>query len=389
MATWKKVHVDSANTTHGTITATLGDIATAIGGSTSLELVVSDGNSGGENELKTRSITFGANAFTDTAIPTVNDTNIDIIAGAGLTGTGAFTTNDSDAVDITLAVDIPNTTLLNEAAASDDEVLVYDTSESALRSVTVSNLVSNVTGVNNNTITISAGTNLGTGGSFTTNAASDATVTLNLDTTLEDMIGLNFANSAATGIGVDPSSGTDTAGAGLNIHAGQGTGTGAGGSITFQVADGGAVSGSGANALATALTIADDKTVTAAGNVVVTGDLTVNGATTTVSTTNLLVEDVFIRLASEAAADADTGIIFGGSAQKVFGWDNGTESGRFGVAYSGGDAAETDGFANGEDFDGYMSVVHSASGAAAQVSAFGQLGNIYVDTSNQDIYIYS
>ncbi len=129
--------------------------------------------------------------------------------------------------------------------------------------------------------------------------------------------------------------------------------------------------------------------VTASGDVTVTGSLTVNGSTTTVSTTNLLVEDVFIRLAAEATANADTGIIFGGAAQKVFGWDNATESGRFGVAYSGGDAAEADGFADGEDFDGYMSVVHSANGASAQVSAFNQLGNIYVDTGTDDIYIYS
>jgi hypothetical protein len=127
--------------------------------------------------------------------------------------------------------------------------------------------------------------------------------------------------------------------------------------------------------------------VTASGNVTVTGNLTVNGATTTVSTNNLLVEDVFIGLASEALSDADTGIIFGGAAKKVFGWDNGTESGRFGVSYANGDPAETDGFTDGNDFTGYMSVVHSASGASAQSSGFNQLGNIYVDTATDDIYI--
>lgn len=129
--------------------------------------------------------------------------------------------------------------------------------------------------------------------------------------------------------------------------------------------------------------------LTANSNVTIAGSLTVNGATTTVSTNNLLVEDVFIGLASEASVDADTGLIFGGAAKKVFGWDNGTESGRFGVSYANGDPAETDGFTDGNDFTGYMSVVHSASGASAQTAGFAQLGNIYVDTATDDIYIYS
>ena len=41
----------------------------------------------------------------------------------------------------TLAVDIPNTTLLNTGAAANDEVLIYDTSASALRSITQTNLL--------------------------------------------------------------------------------------------------------------------------------------------------------------------------------------------------------------------------------------------------------
>ena len=373
MATWKKVHVDSANTTHGTITATLGDISTA-SGAASYELVVSDGSSGDENELKTRTFAFGSNAFNSTTIGTTTNALTD---GAGI----ADFSYDGSTGSVTVAVDIASATDLGSSVAEADSILVADATDS--NNVKRCTLAQAIAAVSSGVTSFTAGTNLTEDGNDTTGA-----LVVNLDTTLEDMIGLNFANSSATGIGVDASTGTNTAGASLNIHAGQGTGTGAGGSITFQVADGGA-SGTSANALATALTIADDKTVTAAGNVVVTGDLTVNGATTTVSTTNLLVEDVFIRLAAEASADADTGIIFGGSAQKVFGWDNGTESGRFGVAYSGGDAAETDGFADGEDFDGYMSVVHSASGASAQVSAFNQLGNIYVDTATDDIYIYS
>ena len=73
------------------------------------------------------------------------------------------------------------------------------------------------------------------------------------------------------------SSGTDQAGAALTLNGGQGTGTGTGGSIVFKVADGAGSTGSSANALATALTIADDKSALFAGAVRVTGTLTLGG----------------------------------------------------------------------------------------------------------------
>jgi len=63
--------------------------------------------------------------------------------------------------------------------------------------------------------------------------------------------------------------------------------------------------------------------VTVNDNLTVTGDLTVNGATTTLDTTNLLVEDVVIALASGAASQNQNGglAIFSGSSDSdlVFG----------------------------------------------------------------------
>lgn len=44
-------------------------------------------------------------------------------------------------------------------------------------------------------------------------------------------------------------------------------------------------------------------------NVIVDGDLTVNGTTTTINTTNLLVEDKFVLLASGSTSNTDGGII--------------------------------------------------------------------------------
>jgi hypothetical protein len=63
--------------------------------------------------------------------------------------------------------------------------------------------------------------------------------------------------------------------------------------------------------------------VTVADNLTVTGDLTVNGATTTLDTTNLLVEDVVIGMAANAASQNQNGglAIFSGSSDSdlVFG----------------------------------------------------------------------
>jgi len=134
-------------------------------------------------------------------------------------------------------------------------------------------------------------------------------------------------------------------------------------------------------------TIGDSNdTITVGNDLIVTGDLTVNGDTTTVNTTNLLVDDTFISLNSGGASNVDAGIVFEGADNKVFGWDNSQESGRFGVDYAGGDASATGG---GFAPDAWLSTVHTASGASGQTSALAQIGNMYVNSDNQDIYIYS
>ena len=134
-------------------------------------------------------------------------------------------------------------------------------------------------------------------------------------------------------------------------------------------------------------TIGDaDDTITVGNDLIVTGDLTVNGATTTVNTTNLLVDDTFISLNSGGSSNVDAGIVFEGAANKVFGWDHSQESGRFGVDYAGGDASAAGG---GFSPDAWLSTVHTAAGASGQTAALAQIGNMYVNSTNQDIYIYS
>lgn len=73
----------------------------------------------------------------------------------------------------------------------------------------------------------------------------------------------NVGKTGSLKLGVSPT-GTNQAGTNVIIAGSQGTGTGAGGSIVFQVAPAGS-SGTAQNALATALTINADRTVTASG----------------------------------------------------------------------------------------------------------------------------
>ena len=180
---------------------------------------------------------------------------------------------------------------------------------------------------------------------------------------------LTAAGFKAPSLTVTAASGLNQAGTGLNIAAGQGTGTGAGGSITFQVADGGA-SGSSVNALVTAMTIADDKTVT------VDGDLVVNGTTTTINAENVLFEDHFIALNNNngTPANAHSGIIFQrASDAAAFGF-NGA---RFAFDFTGASASDTT-----ITPDAYAAAVVTTTD-----SNYEHNGNIRINGS--DIYIYT
>jgi hypothetical protein len=126
--------------------------------------------------------------------------------------------------------------------------------------------------------------------------ASSATLAGLTKVTSTDLVG-NLSKTDA--------SGTNTAGSNLTIQGGAGTGSGAGGSVIIQVADGGA-SGSSVNSHATALTIADDKTMTAAGNVVISGNLTVSGTTTTVNSETVTFDDNILVLNNNYSGSSPT-----------------------------------------------------------------------------------
>lgn len=121
--------------------------------------------------------------------------------------------------------------------------------------------------------------------------------------------------------------------------------------------------------------------VTATGtfdaNVIIQGDLTVNGTTVTVNATDLAVEDRFITLNNGGAA-ADTGIIFDGQGAAL-GWDE--SAGRMAFDIDG-NAAGTNALPSSPD--AYLSMVVTSADANFQYN-----GNIRVDGGNIYIYVES
>jgi hypothetical protein len=139
-----------------------------------------------------------------------------------------------------------------------------------------------------------------------------------------------FLGGSAANIDVNDVSGTNTAGKSLTLISGASTGSGAGGSIVFQTAAAGE-SGTSVNSHATVLTLDSTKLATFAGNVVISGNMTVNGTTTTVNSTIVTIDDPVFTLGGDTAPASETtkdkGIEFRyhtGSAAKVgfFGWDD-------------------------------------------------------------------
>ena len=131
--------------------------------------------------------------------------------------------------------------------------------------------------------------------------------------------------------------------------------------------------------------------LTTTGNVIVGGDLTVSGTTTTVNTETIDLADNFINLNSNASGtpsqDAGISIDRGSSTDANLFWDEGVDRWSLSLANLGGDdTASTP--------DAYVGVIQQATTAAASLAApvYGGtagLGTIYVKTDTSDVYIYA
>lgn len=128
------------------------------------------------------------------------------------------------------------------------------------------------------------------------------------------------------------------------------------------------------------------------GNLTVTGDLTVAGTASFTNVDNLTVKDKFILINSGSSTLADSGWVTqynaagSGSAFYLEASSTGTY-GRFAMAY------DVIGTSTAVTADEYVVSAKSAAGAPAAAPTWGGtgngFGNVYINSSNGDIYMYS
>ena len=377
-ASWKKVLVESADISVGTITATLADESTGFGVN-SVEVVTSD-----TNVLKTRTLQLGSNAFSNDTFLTGNQ-NIAITGDATGSGTTSITLTLGDDVVGNAQLD-----LVDSNSPSNGDILSYVTSGTNGEFQWVANTAS----ANDALITLDPGAGIGAIGNFSTNQGSNETLVIGVDGVLEDLDTLGTVDAANKFI---VSSGANTFAyqtaaqvqATLSLEVGsdvQAYDADLSAIAGLSAADGNIIVGSASGWVAESGDTARTSLGLGTGDSPTFAGLTVQGTVTTLDSTNVTIKDQFILLAdAETPANVDGGIVVVGAADTVaFGWDDG--EGRWAIQNTGATSAMT-----ALNPFGYMSVVTSAGGDSGSApSGSAKIGNMYVNTTtnSEELYIY-
>ena len=140
------------------------------------------------------------------------------------------------------------------------------------------------------------------------------------------------------------------------------------------------------------ITVGLPNDVTIGNNLTVTGDLFVNGTTTTVNTTDLLIEDKFILLASGSAAAGDAGIIVDRGSDVnlniAFGFDADTDRWGFQNGLSDSTNAMTIGTNGNSAFAGIVFTETAHTSTKPTTGEFVKEGAIYTATDGT-IWMYA
>ena len=377
-ASWKKVLVESADISVGTITATLADESTGFGVN-SVEVVTSD-----TNVLKTRTLQLGSNAFSNDTFLTGNQ-NIAITGDATGSGTTSITLTLGDDVVGNAQLD-----LVDSNSPSNGDILSYVTSGTNGEFQWVANTAS----ANDALITLDPGAGIGAIGNFSTNQGSNETLVIGVDGVLEDLDTLGTVDAANKFI---VSSGANTFAyqtaaqvqATLSLEVGsdvQAYDADLSAIAGLSAADGNIIVGSAGGWVAESGDTARTSLGLGTGDSPTFAGLTVQGTVTTLDSTNVTIKDQFILLAdAETPANVDGGIVVVGAADTVaFGWDDG--EGRWAIQNTGATSAMT-----ALNPFGYMSVVTSAAGDSGSApNGSAKIGNMYVNTTtnSEELYIY-
>src|SRR5210317_1521839 len=337
------------------------------------------------------------NATVDTLI------NDSAVAASHITGsfTGSFAGDGSNLTGVTAAVDIDS---LSAAGIAQTDLLIFsdagteskitfsdfedtifgavsgDATIAAGGALTIANgsvendmLAGSIANgkLANSAITI-AGTSTSLGGSITAAAIVDELGVFSGSAQVDHDSTTNFVANEH----IDHTSVTLTAGNGLtgggDISTNRSFAVGAGTGVTVNAND---------IAIGQAVGTGDSPTFT---NLTLSGDLTVNGSTTTVNTANLLVEDRFILVNSGSDATGDGGLVVGsGSLQSgsTFIWDDSAD--RWGTQHD--TQLAQDATTSAPEAYASLYVLTANTGSAT----YGVKGNIKTDDTTGDIFIYS
>ena len=326
-----------------------------------------------------------------------NLTNASAVADSHITGsfTGSFIGDGSGLTGVTAAVDIDS---LSAAAIAQTDLLIFSDAGTESK-ITFSDFEDAIFGNVSGDATVAAGGALTIaadsveGTMLNTNAADTSTIELSSDTlsvlkvpnaltvdnaTIALNSGTTFDGSGAVTIsvkdgGIDADAlAAAVAGNGLTGGGGSALAVGAGTGVTVNAND---------IAIGQAIGTGDSPTFT---NLTLSGDLTVNGSTTTVNTANLLVEDRFILVNSGSNATGDGGLVVGsGSLQSgsTFIWDDSAD--RWGTQHD--TQLKHDATTSAPEAYASLYVLTANTGSAT----YTVKGNMKIDDTTGDIFIYS
>ena len=259
--------------------------------------------------------------------------------------------------------------------------------------ITASGAISSSAGLLGTTLTATGNATVGgtlsvTGGTTLTGALTASVISAsgNISGSTLHITGNETIGGSSTIAGTLQVTGNTTLTGDLAVNGGDITTT----STTFNLVNGTATTVNFAGGASTALNIGNASgTTTFVSNVVFNKDITVIGTASFQETTNLSVADRFILLASGSGASpsGDGGIVIQQTGSQgvgeAFGWDA-TNTLRWGITSSF--SANQAGFTP----DAFMAAVVTAAGTTpSPATRYNAVGNIYVSSGDESIWIYS
>ena len=410
MATWKKVAVSGSNISQfnndaGYVTSVTAQNAFATA-SFNGTLLLADGANGNltfasssnqgltiSASVGTDTLTFGLSAIPNTSL--ANSTISGISLGSNL--------NDLTVDNATLQLDSGTTYNGGTAKTISIKDGGVDTAaiSASLGTIGINSFTGSFSGSFTGTTNLPDLTDGNGIADFTYDGSTTATISVQSDTTTGgNVVGVSVTANGV-GINVDNIDGTGLSASGgglLDVDYGSTAGTAVQGNTTItltQTAGEIDITGTAAQALGggpsytigLADTISGNRTFS--GNTItINNDLIVQGTASFQNTTNLQVADRFVLFASGSTGTGDGGIVVQQATQDVgelFGYDSGTT--RWGVTSSF--AANSSAYTP----DAFMSAVTTLSSTNPNTSGpaarYNAVGNIYVSSGDDSIWIYS